>query len=167
MKTIKQIAGEIGVSKQAIFYRIKKQPLSNKLQPLMKNIDGALMIDVDGETLIKREFAKNTAKEFYDKHPSNSTNDDERFDGQFISLLQDTINVLREQLAVKDKQLEERDKQLVELTTAVRLHAEGVSADRKNELAGTIFDGQKQLTDGSHDKEEPRGIFRHLFRKNK
>lgn len=56
-KTIKEIADEIGVSKQAIFKRIKREPLSTSLQGLMVTVDGRLMVTVDGEKLIKQAFS--------------------------------------------------------------------------------------------------------------
>jgi len=60
MKTIKQIANEVGVSKQAIFYRIRKEPLSNKLDGLISKENGVLMISLDGEKPIiwQRVFGK-------------------------------------------------------------------------------------------------------------
>ena len=72
MKTIKQIADEIGVSKQAVFYRIKKPPLSNILQSLTTKVDGVLMVDFDSENLIKQAFSANTVKSFDAKEPSNT-----------------------------------------------------------------------------------------------
>ena len=52
MKTIRQIADEIGVSKQAVFKKIKREPLSTSLQGLTATVDGRLMVEVDGEKLI-------------------------------------------------------------------------------------------------------------------
>lgn len=55
-KTIKEIAEEIGVSKQAVFKKIKREPLSTSLQGLTTTVDGRLMVEVDGEKLIKQAF---------------------------------------------------------------------------------------------------------------
>ncbi len=57
MKTIRQIADEIGVSKQAVFKKMKRQPLSTSLQGLTTTVDGRLMVSVDGEKLIKQAFS--------------------------------------------------------------------------------------------------------------
>lgn len=57
-KTVKEIAEEIGVSKQAVFKKIKREPLSTSLQGLTTTVDGRLMVSVDGEKLIKREFLR-------------------------------------------------------------------------------------------------------------
>ena len=43
MKTIRQIADEIGVSKQAVFKKIKREPLSTSLQGLTATVDGRLI----------------------------------------------------------------------------------------------------------------------------
>ncbi|MCL2427312.1 MAG: hypothetical protein FWD05_13365 [Oscillospiraceae bacterium] len=138
MKTIRQIADEIGVSKQAIFYRIKRPPLSNDLQSLTTKLDGVLMVSFDGETLIKQAFSIDAVKAFGDKEPSKENTS---FDGDIIKLLQDNIAILQSQLEVKDRQIEE-------LTATVRTQAESISADRKNELAGTLIDGQRKFLDG-------------------
>jgi len=149
MKTIKQIADEIGVTKQAIFYRIKRPPLSNTLQSFISNFDGVLMVDFDGETLIKQAFSISTVKVFDDKEPSNKTLS---FDGEIIKFLQENINVLQNQLEVKDKQIEE-------LTATIKTQADSINADRKNELAETLIDGQKMFIGES---VEPMGFGKRL-----
>lgn len=58
MKTIKQIADEIGVSKQAVQQKIKKEPLATTLKELLITVDGVIHIDVEGERLIKSAFHK-------------------------------------------------------------------------------------------------------------
>ncbi|MBE6821459.1 MAG: hypothetical protein E7516_10490 [Ruminococcaceae bacterium] len=56
IKTIREIADEIGVSKQAVFKKINRQPLSTELMGLTSTVDGRLMVSVDGEKLIKQAF---------------------------------------------------------------------------------------------------------------
>ena len=57
-KTVKEIAEEIGVSKQAVFKKMKREPLSTSLQGLTTTVDGRLMVSVDGEKLIKQAFSR-------------------------------------------------------------------------------------------------------------
>jgi hypothetical protein len=142
MKTIKQIADEIGVSKQAIFYRIKKPPLSNALQSLMSKENSILMVSFDGEMLIRQAFDAGSVKCFDVKEPSK---ENDFFDG--------VISVLQEQLRVKDEQLAEKDRQIEKLTDTIKAQAQSINADRHNELAGTL---QMQLTDGANDKPKSR-----------
>jgi len=44
VKTIKQIADVIGVTKQAVFYRMRKLPLSNALHSLTLKDNGVLEV---------------------------------------------------------------------------------------------------------------------------
>ena len=60
MKTISQIAKEIGVSRQAVYKKIKKEPLSTSLQQFTVNKNNIVYIDVEGVKLIKSVFSKNT-----------------------------------------------------------------------------------------------------------
>ena len=45
IKTIREIADEIGVSKQAVFKKINRPPLSTELTGLTSTVDGRLMVD--------------------------------------------------------------------------------------------------------------------------
>ena len=135
MKTIKQIADEIGVSKQAVFYRMKRPPLSNTLQSLTTRLDGVLMVSFDGENLIKQAFSENTVKDFGDKEPSKENGSfDGLLDGEITRLLQDNVALLQDQLRVKDEQLAEKDKLLAAAFEALRAE-QLLHADSKKILA--------------------------------
>jgi len=157
MKTIKQIADEIGVSKQAIFYRIKRPPLSNTLQSLTTNNKGSLTVSFDDEMQILKVFegdiVKETVKSVKQKIVKEPSNTKESFDGEIIKLMKENINILQSQLKIKDKQIEE-------LTEAVKLQAESINADRKNELAGTLIDGQKLISGDVSQKKKPWQFWR-------
>ena len=84
MKTIRQIADEIGVSKQAVFKKIKREPLSTSLQGLTATVDGRLMVEVDGEKLIKQAFSEIA--------PSTTDN---QLTGTVDGLVDDIIQALR------------------------------------------------------------------------
>ena len=49
---------QIGVSKQAVFKKMKREPLSTGLQGLTTTVDGRLIVSVDGEKLIKQAFSR-------------------------------------------------------------------------------------------------------------
>jgi len=119
MKSIKQIADDIGVSKQAVFYRIKKPPLSDVLAPFISNNDGTLQVELDGENLIKQAFRQDNNKIFDTKESSidgkessNVIKAFEGFDAELIKILRETSDILRNQLDVKDQQLDVKDQQL-------------------------------------------------------
>ncbi|OAV74513.1 hypothetical protein Barb7_01980 [Bacteroidales bacterium Barb7] len=131
MKTIRQIADEIGVSKQAVQKRIAREPLYTCIQPYISTVVDTKYIADIGENLIKEAFNKLEYIQVADNLPT--TNQDSVY-----SVLKATIDTLQGQLAVKDKQIDE-------LIATVQAQAESINADRKNELAGTLIDGQKRF----------------------
>ena len=159
MKTIRQIADEIGVSKQAVFKKIKHEPLSTSLQGLTATVDGRLMVEVDGEKLIKQAFSEIIP----------STKNEEKtaeVDG-VVSVLQATIDTLQGQLEVKDRQLEQQVQTITRLTDALAA-AQQTAAAAQALHAGTIQ--QQLLTEeaGADQKgqepEQKRSWFSKLFR---
>jgi hypothetical protein len=106
MKTIKQIAEELGVSKQAIFYRISKPPLSNALQGLVSKENGILTVKFDGEMLIKQAFGVDVAVK-------ESSKENTSFDGEIIKRLFETVDSLIAQNA--------------DLTATIKIQAESMS----------------------------------------
>jgi hypothetical protein len=123
MKTIRQIADEIGVSKQAIQKRIIREPLCSFMRPYIQIIGNAKYIDETGEKHIKSLYSGIDKSDLsIDKGIDKSTTKD-----NYIHVLIDTLQ----------KQLEVKDNQIKELTEALI---------REQQLhAGTI---QKSLTDG-------------------
>ena len=119
MKTIRQIAEEIGVSKQAIHKKIKKEPLADNLQGLMSTGDNGLQVNVDGEKLIKSAFAKKSTTKSLST--VNHTVDNET--------LHNIINSLKEQLAVKDSQIES-------LIAIIKKQSESASGKHKYSIEG-------------------------------
>ena len=143
MKTIRQIADEIGVSKQAVFKKIKREPLSTSLQGLTATVDGRLMVEVDGEKLIKQAFSEiapsTTDNQLTGAVDGASTKNAEKTAGVdgVISVLQATIDTLQGQLEVKDRQIEQQAQTITRLTDA--LAAAQQTAETAQVLhAGTI-----------------------------
>ena len=176
MKTIRQIADEIGVSKQAVFKKIKREPLSTSLQGLTATVDGRLMVEVDGEKLIKQAFYEN-APSTTDNQLTGavdglvdgaSTKNEEKtvaVDG-VISVLQATIDMLQGQLEVKDRQIEQQAQTIIRLTDALAA-AQQPAAAAQALHAGTI---QQQLLTGEagadqqgQEPEEKRSWLRRIF----
>ena len=145
MKTIRQIADEIGVSKQAVFKKIKREPLSTSLQGLTATVDGRLMVEVDGEKLIKQAF--------YEIAPSTKNAEKTAEVDGVISVLQATIDTLQGQLEVKDRQIEQQAQTITRLTDALAA-AQQTAAAAQALHAGTI---QQQLITGEAgtDQQEP------------
>lgn len=161
MKTIKQIADEIGVSKQAIYKRIKKEPLSTMLSTMLSTTDNRLTVTVDGETLIKQVFIQipvnqgcqlvdETTTKVYES-PTKVDESTTAVDSEIIDILRTNIDILKSQLDTKDKQIEDLSKALVAAqqtaAAAQALHAGtmnhiAVAEERKPGLMSRLFKRQ-------------------------
>ncbi len=163
MKTIRQIADEIGGSKQAVFKKIKRGPLSTSLQGLTATVDGRLMVEVDGEKLIKQAFSEiapsttdnqltGAVDGLVDAPSTKNAEKTAEVDG-VISVLQATIDTLQGQLEVKDRQIEQQAQTITRLTDALAA-AQQTAAAAQALHAGTI---QQQLITGEAgtDQQEP------------
>ncbi len=138
MKTVRQIADEIGVSKQAVFKKIKREPLSTSLRGLTSTVDGRLMVSVDGENLIKSAFLHNTATVVVNQNrqPVDGLVDapSTAVDG-IILVLQATIDTLQGQLDVKDRQLEVKDQQIEQQAQTITQLTEALAAAQQTAAA--------------------------------
>ena len=166
MKTIREIADEIGVSKQAVFKKIKREPLSTSLRGLTSTVDGRLTVSVDGEKLIKQAFSQ-------DAPSTNHQPVDGVVDGQvdgpvdgMIAVLQATMDTLQGQLEVKDRQIEQQTQTITRLSDAL------VSAQQTAAAAQALHAGTLQqrflLNENEVDYQEKKlvqGWFSRLFRR--
>lgn len=170
MKTIRQIADEIGVSKQAVYKRFKGK-LHTVCAPYAHTEQGTLYIDEQGENLIKQDFLQDNCSNgahtyAHTEHsigaPLEYTEND-----KLIIVLQTTIDTLQGQLAVKDKQIEELNARLAEASAAL-VAAQQTAQAAQALHAGTI---QKQLIDGVEssddqtDLENKKNWFQRIFSK--
>lgn len=116
MKTIKQIADELGVPKQRVYRYIKSNHINEAHQE-----NGVMYYDDVAEMAIKQAFSQNstTSKETHETH-QNHINDT-------------VIDVLRNQLEVKDKQIEQLQRTVEQLTAALTA-AQALNAADKQQL---------------------------------
>ena len=161
MKTILQIADEIGVSKQAIQKRISREPLRTRVEPYISTVDGTKYIDDAGERLIVSAYSKDNKDASIDNHAIDNQklssvevnyvnqfySQLERFNTEHIKLLQDNLDILKCQLDVKDKQIEK-------LTSAVKEQAESINAERKTGFLEQWTDTQNEFLAGNEQKEK-------------
>ena len=158
MKTIRQIADEIGVSKTAVSKQIANLGLRSGLR---KN-GNQFAIDEHQEALIKRAFSEKSQTEI-----ENQTQTENREVGDLVCVLQDTIDTLQGQLEVKDRQIEQQAQTITRLTDALAA-AQQTAAAAQALHAGTI---QQQLLTGEtgaeqqgREPEQKRSWFSRLFR---
>lgn len=98
MKTIKQIAEELGVSKTAVRKKIENLGLQSSLR---KN-GNQFAIDETQEKLIKQAFSGNVT-ETKNANQSQTANHEV---SDLVSVLQTSIDVLKAELEAKDRQIE-------------------------------------------------------------
>ena len=165
MKTIRQIADEIGVSKTAVSKQIANLGLRSSLR---KN-GNQFAIDEHQEALIRQAFSEKMQTEIENQSQTKTQTENHEV-GDLVCVLQVTIDTLQGQLAVKDKQIAELNERLSECSAAL-LAAQQTAQAAQALHAGTI---QQQLTDGGADLEheqsqvdvvsgEKKGWFGRLF----
>ena len=168
-KTIKQIADEIGVSKQTVYKRYKGK-LYTVCAPYAHTEQGVLYIEEQGETLIKQDFLQKEcsigAHTYAHTERSNGAVLEQSENAGVVVVLQTTIDTLQGQLAIKDKQIEELNARLAEVSSAL-VAAQQTAQAAQALHAGTI---QQQLLSGEsgadqQGREPEPGGKRSWFRK--
>lgn len=170
-KTIKQIADELRVSKQAVWQRVKRSAeLSAMLADHSETVNGTVYVDDVLEQRIKEQYPERptvdetpinigeTVDETgvnVDKTPVNKAQNVDETSSEIdvntlIVTLQNTVDTLQQQLTVKDKQIDELT---VMLKASQEQQATLVSALTAAQAlhAGTI---QERLTERSGGSEE-------------
>ena len=143
MKTIRQIADEIGVSKTAVSKQIANLGLRSGLR---KN-GNQFAIDEHQEALIKQAFFEKTQTEI-ENQSQTKTQTENREVGDLVCVLQATIDTLQGQLEVKDRQIEQQAQTITRLTDALAA-AQQTAVAAQALHAGTI---QQQLVAGEGEE---------------
>lgn len=155
MKTIKQIADEIGVSKTAIRKKITPE-LQTKF---VETVSGVGYILPEGERLIKQAFQRKLPQT---KFAEVSANQFPVVSGEVSTL----IAMLQKELDIKNEQIRELNARLAEANAAIitaqkSAHAEQVlHADTKGMLPPDAREPKKQ-------EVQTTGFFADFFRKRK
>lgn len=169
MKTIRQIADELGVSKQAVYKRFKGK-LYTVCAPYAHTEQGVLYLEEQGETLIKQDFLQDdrSVGAHTDTHTerSNGAVLEQGQQVDFVAVLQATIDTLQGQLEVKDRQIEQQAQTITRLSDAL-VAAQQTAAAAQALHAGTMHQ-QLLSSEAGADQEgqEPvqkRSWVRRLF----
>ena len=162
MKTIRQIADEIGVSKTAV----NKQIANLGLRSGLRKNGNQFAIDEHQEALIKEAFSEKSQTEIENQSQTKTQTENHEV-GDLVCVLRATIDTLQGQLEVKDRQIEQQTQTITRLTDALAA-AQQTAAAAQALHAGTI---QQQLLSGeasterqSQEPEQKRGWFSKLFR---
>ena len=136
MKTIRQIADEIGVSKTAV----NKQIANLGLRSGLRKNGNQFAIDEHQEALIKQAFSEKSQTEIENQSQTKTQTENHEV-GDLVCVLQATIDTLQGQLEVKDRQI-------AKLTEAL-VAAQQTAAAAQALHAGTI---QQQLVAGEGEE---------------
>ncbi len=157
MKTIRQIADEIGVSKTAV----NKQIANLGLRSGLRKNGNQFAIDEHQEALIKQAFSEKSQTEIENQSQTKTQTENHEV-GDLVCVLQATIDTLQGQLEVKDRQIEKLTEALVAAqktaAAAQALHAGTIQQQLLTDEAGADQQGQEP------EPGEKRGWFRKLFR---
>ena len=154
MKTITQIAGELGVARQSVYRKIKQEPLATSLQTLLFKSDNKVTVNDTGERLIKSAFgAKNVAA---------VSNKSDNITTEFIRSLQAQIETLTLQNDDLRRQLNEERQHSREQAEKMLPLLEQAQTLANNAQQLHAFENVKPQLTG----EKKKGFFR-IFSKDK
>lgn len=152
MKTIRQIADEIGVSKTAV----NKQIANLGLRSGLRKNGNQFAIDEHQEALIKEAFSEKSQTEI-----ENQTQTENHEVSDLVCVLQATIDTLQGQLEVKDRQIEK----LTEALVAAQQTAAAAQAIHAGTIQQQLLTGEAGADQQGQEPEQKRGWFSKLFGK--
>ena len=155
MKTIRQIADEIGVSKTAVSKQIANLGLRSGLR---KN-GNQFAIDEHQEALIKEAFSEKSQTEIENKTQTKTQTENHEV-SDLVCVLQATIDTLQGQLEVKDRQIEK----LTEALVAAQQTAAAAQALHAGTIQQQLITGETGADQQGQEPEQKRGWFSKLFR---
>ena len=162
MKTIRQIADEIGVSKQAVYKRYKGK-LHTVCAPYAHTEQGVLYLSEQAETLIKQDFLKADRSNgaHTDTHTERSigTVPEQSQEAGVVAVLQATIDTLQGQLEVKDQQIEK----LTEALLAAQKTAAAAQALHAGMIQQQFLTNRDEIEEQGEGPVERQGWLRRLF----
>ena len=152
MKTIRQIADDIGVSKTAV----NKQIANLGLRSGLRKNGNQFAIDEHQEALIKEAFSEKSQTEI-----ENQTQTENHEVSDLVCVLQATIDTLQGQLEVKDRQIEK----LTEALVAAQQTAAAAQALHAGTIQQQLLTGEAGADQQGQEPEQKRGWFSKLFGK--
>ncbi|MCP8856553.1 DUF536 domain-containing protein [Latilactobacillus sakei] len=148
-KTIRELADEFDVSKQAIRKKLDANFRANYVQTVTRNGVQTLVITNSGYLLLKQHFiGGNNQKPEGGTFTSNTGNRN-----------QDTIELLNQQLAIKDNQIKEKDEQLKSMQKLLDQSQQlQLMAERKIEESKAIITKQSTInnTECNNNRVNPK-----------
>ena len=182
-KTIKQVADELGVSKQAVWQRVKRtKDLADMLAEHSRTVNGRIYIDEELEQRIKTLYSsfrvdETSVNKGRDVDETSARIDETSLnkeanvcettpvvdetivntaDSKLLDTLQQTVSMLQQQLLAKDKQIDELTAMLKASQDQQATLASALTAAQALH-AGTIQDRLTEHAGSSEDLAEENG----------
>ena len=159
-KTIRELADELGVSKQAIWQKIKRDA-SIDLRQFTSTKGNTVYVDVDGQKAIKAMFSNNSSTRYRQQKDDVDDNKKDAVDGQDeVKFLRNLVSEIQsekkelhklldqqQRLAIQDKQLLEEYKAEIKDLKALTMapHDDGekeVTSDKQPEPENSTPESQ-------------------------
>ena len=166
MVTIKQLADELGVSKQAVYSRITKEPLKSTLEGIdnavQTSAQGTIFLSEEGANIIRTAYAEKQSREVQKKTATGITLkaasvDESKLDNLLsqVGSMQKAVSTLLEYTLAKDakittleEKLAEKDAMIFSLTNDVKGFTETSSAnDEEMTLLKSKLEQAEELVD--------------------
>lgn len=163
MKTIKQIADELNVSKQAVYKRYRGK-LYTEVHPYTHTENGTVYIDEQGENIIKQDFLKNkpgTSGADTEHIQGHSGADKEYIPTQILDTLNKTIELLQTQLKEKDNHIKELTKLLDQSQQLQGGTIQRLTEPKKEEPGADVAEVSPEQD--QEEKPTKKGILKKLF----
>ncbi|QZN93260.1 DUF536 domain-containing protein [Limosilactobacillus panis] len=175
VKTIKQLADELKVSKQTIQYHYQRLPAKNR----QKNSKGANLISPTAERIIRSKVAKPLLANKQQIGSKESTKTSKENNDLIITLrreVEDLKSQRDKQLATKDQQISSKDRQIDHLTKLIdqqqQLQLTTVTENRQlkehlqklNDLIEISNPGQKQQVNDKEDRTHNNKNWWHFWK---
>ena len=150
LKTIRELADEFKVSKQAVRKRLTDEFRANYVETVYSNGVETLVVTVSGYRLLKQHFSSSNGSANVGRNVGG--NDNVTSDNKQTTDNSYVFKILEQQLAVKDKQIENKDSQISQMQNLLDQQQRLALQDKQllEEYKAEIKD-LKALTMAPHD----------------
>lgn len=169
LKTIRELADEFNVSKQAVRKRLTDEFRANYVETVHSNGVETLVVTVTGYLLLKQHFSGGNADGKVSSNVGgNGGNLDVASDNDKTDDETSVLKILEQQLAVKDRQLENKDSQISQMQNLLD-QQQRLALQDKNLLEEykAENDGLKLLLSPSENKKETNEKSEETIRKKR
>ncbi len=127
MKTVAEVAEDLGVSKMAVYRRINTT-LEQEMEPHVVKMEGATHILPEGVAVLRKDLDSGRDKHPEEEEAGEVSPETETVQERLNRLEEEYINTLKEELRRKNEQLEKKDDLLQNFQVILRQNQERMQA---------------------------------------